>query len=242
MKIAIIGYGKMGKVIEKLALDNNHEVCLKVTSANKNFSAEELKNCDVAIEFSTPQSAKDNILKCFEANIPVVVGTTGWYDDFEEVRQICEEKKQRLFYASNFSIGMNIFFQLAEFAAKIMEQYPEYDIEIEEVHHTEKKDAPSGTAITLAQKIMKHISRKTSWTPESPKPNEIYIDSARIKDVPGTHTIVFSSEIDDIHLTHQAHNRLGFASGALKAAEWVIHQPPGVYTMEEMMNFSHFFK
>ena len=220
MKIALIGYGKMGHEIEGIATARGHEVILKIDESNQNqFTAENLGKADVAIEFTVPASAVNNILKCFEANVPVVSGTTGWMDKMDEVRRICKERKQAFFYASNYSIGVNLFFKLNKYLANLMKEYPHYLPSIKETHHVQKKDAPSGTAITLAEQFIT-------------KPP---IQSFREGNVPGTHTISYTSDCDEIQITHQAFNRKGFAEGAVRAAEWLIGKK-GVFGMNDMLN------
>ncbi|MBL7882822.1 MAG: 4-hydroxy-tetrahydrodipicolinate reductase [Bacteroidia bacterium] len=238
MNIALIGYGKMGKEIEQIALSRGHQIVLKVDVNNANsYSADELKKADVAIEFSTPESAIKNIYKCFEANVPVVVGTTGWLEKLNEVKQQCEQQKQTLFYASNYSIGVNLFFQLNKQLAKLMNGYNEYNVSMEEIHHVHKLDAPSGTAISLANQIIENNAGKQKWVNNLSQNNtELGIISKRIDEVPGTHTVTYSSAVDEISITHIAHNRKGFALGAVIAAEWVKDKK-GVFGMDELMNF-----
>jgi 4-hydroxy-tetrahydrodipicolinate reductase len=236
MKIALIGYGKMGKEIEKIAISRGHTIVLKVDINNATtFSIDELKKVDVAIEFSTPHSAINNIYKCFEAAIPIVVGTTGWLNKLDEVKQKCSEKKQTLFYASNYSIGVNLFFKLNESLAKLMNSYPAYNVTMEEIHHIHKADAPSGTAITLANQVIDKIKSKNKWVNDSTNnANELSIISKRIDEVPGTHTVTYSSEVDEISITHIAHSRKGFALGAVIAAEWVKDKK-GIFGMSDLM-------
>ena len=238
MRIALLGYGKMGKEIEKIALTKGHEISLKVTSENRDFTVKDLADSDVAIEFSRPESVVANIYKCFEANVPVVVGTTAWEDKLEEVSAACETQKQSLLHASNFSIGVNIFFALNQKLAQIMNAYPTYDVSLEEIHHTAKLDSPSGTAITTANGILAKLDRKSQWLEgTSTDPSTIQIDAKRIENVPGTHTVKFNSDIDSITMTHTAHNRRGFASGAVLAAEWIIGKS-GVFTMNDLLNLN----
>lgn len=238
MKIALIGYGKMGKEIEQIALTRGHEITLKVDISNANtYTVDELKKADVAIEFSTPESAINNIFRCFEANVPVVVGTTGWLNKLEEVKQKCSKGDHSLFYASNYSIGVNLFFKVNEYLAKLMNNYPDYNVTMEEIHHVHKLDAPSGTAISLANQIIDQIQHKEKWINEnSTNKNELSIISKRIDEVPGTHTVTYGSAVDEINITHIAHNRKGFALGAVIAAEWVKDKK-GVYGMNDLMNF-----
>ncbi len=238
MNIALIGYGKMGKEIEQIALSRGHHIVLKVDVNNSTTSSvDELKKADVAIEFSTPESAIHNIYKCFEAAIPIVVGTTGWLTKFEDVKLKCAEKNQTLFYASNYSMGVNLFFKLNEYLAKMMNKYPDYNVTMEEIHHIHKLDAPSGTAISLANQVMEQIKSKTKWVNSSTNnTNELSIISKRIDEVPGTHTVTYSSAVDELSITHLAHNRKGFALGAVIAAEWVIGKK-GVFGMDDLMHF-----
>ena len=237
MKIAIIGYGKMGKTIEGL-IGDKHDIVLRISSQNTSeMTIENLQKADVAIEFSTPDAAYSNILKCFEANLPIVVGTTAWLDKLKEISQLCKEQNQALFYASNFSIGVNLFFELNRKLAKMMSDYPNYRLQIDEIHHTQKLDAPSGTAITLAEGILDVNESKLDWTNEvSPYEDVIGIVSHRKEDVKGTHIISYSSDIDTIEIKHTAHTRAGFALGAIQAAEWMIEgNKRGVFTMKDML-------
>jgi len=246
MKIALLGYGKMGRIIEQFALDRGHEIVLKIDETSLDqLTVENLQTADIAIDFSTPSSVLSNIRSCFEAKTPIVVGTTGWYDELEEVRLECEEGNNSLLYASNFSIGVNVFFFVNEVLAKLMNRYPQYDVLVEEIHHIHKIDAPSGTAITIAEDIVNGLERKTEWINELvgdgeeviPKPDELLIESHRIEDVPGTHTVIYSSEVDDIELKHKAHGRAGFALGAVLAAEW-LQNKKGFYSVKEMFDFT----
>lgn len=236
MKIALFGYGKMGKEIEQIALQRNHEIALKIDENNiRSITKEDLKKCDAAIEFSTPASAIPNMNLCFQAGVPVVVGTTGWYDRLEKVKKVCEELDGCLFYASNFSIGVNIFFKMNEQLAKIMNAYPEYNVSMEEIHHVHKLDAPSGTAITLANQVIENLKRKKKWANTgTERSDEIAIISKRIDEVPGTHTVKYYSAIDDIEIMHKAHNRKGFAMGAVLAAEFVKGKT-GIFGMNDLM-------
>lgn len=236
MKLALLGYGKMGREIEQVALQRNHQVVLKVDAHNADiFTKDELREADTAIEFSTPATAVPNILKCFEAGIPVVVGTTGWMDKLEEVTKKCREKNQTLFHASNFSIGVNIFFKVNEYLANIMNRHPEYAVSLEETHHIHKLDSPSGTALHLAQGIFQQMSRKTKWVNQpTEKAEELPIFSKREAEVPGTHIVQYSSAVDEIKIAHIAHSRKGFAFGAVLAAEWIAGKK-GVYTMKDLL-------
>jgi len=230
MKIALVGYGKMGKTIEALAKEMGHEVVYKSTS---NTSEGNLKEAEVAIEFSTPEVATNNIKNLLNQGIPVVSGTTGWLDDYEEIKEFCKEKNGSFLHASNFSIGVNLFFNITSFAAKLMSQWKEYEVSIEEIHHTEKKDAPSGTAIRLAELIMEHTDKQDRRV-DGESEEELRIVSKREADVKGTHIIQYKSEIDDIELKHTAHSREGFAKGAILAAEW-IKEKKGVFQMKDVL-------
>lgn len=235
MKIALLGYGKMGKTIESIAIERGHEIVLKVTSQNKDYSIEELSKADVAIEFSVPDSVKENIFKCFEANIPIVVGTTAWYNEFESISEMCLTKQQSLFYATNFSIGVNLFFEVNKKLASFMNEHRNYDVSMEEIHHTQKLDSPSGTAITLAEQIIENVERKHSWREDQANLSvEFPIYTKRKPEVPGTHSITWESDIDKIEITHEAKNRKGFAKGAVIAAEWLVDKK-GIFTMSNMM-------
>ncbi len=236
MKIAILGYGKMGKVIEQIAESRGHSIVLTIDEDNAaSLKTKDLKQADVAIEFSVPASAVNNIYKCFEANVPVVVGTTGWLDKLEEVKSNCSEKNQSLFFSSNYSIGVNLFFKLNEYLAKLMNGHREYNPEIEEIHHVHKLDAPSGTALSIAEQMLNQLEAKQKWVNTSTdNPNELGIISKRIGEVPGTHTVTYRSEADEISITHFAHNRKGFATGAVIAAEWLIGKK-GVYGMNDLL-------
>ncbi|HEY0029534.1 MAG TPA: 4-hydroxy-tetrahydrodipicolinate reductase [Bacteroidia bacterium] len=237
MNIALIGYGKMGKEIEQIAISRGHHIVLKIDVTNAStYTIEELKKADVAIEFSTPDAVINNIHKCFEANVPVIVGTTGWLDHIEEVREDCKKANQTLFYASNYSIGVNLFFKLNEYLAKLMNAYPEYNVSMEEIHHVHKLDAPSGTAISLAIQAIDHLESKQKWVnTKTENKNELGIVSKRIDEVPGTHTVTYSSAVDEISMTHIAHNRKGFALGAVIAAEW-IKGKKGVFGMSDLLS------
>jgi 4-hydroxy-tetrahydrodipicolinate reductase len=235
MKIALLGYGKMGKEIESIALQRNHTIVLKVDEKNAStFSIDELKQADVAIEFSTPHTVIANINKCFEAQVPIVVGTTGWYDQFPETENSCAQKNGTLFYASNFSLGVNLFMKVNSYLAVLMNKYDTYNVEIEEIHHIHKLDKPSGTAITLANQIIEKLDRKTNWSIDSKEPNLLYIEDKREGEVPGTHIIEYTSEVDDIEIMHKAHNRKGFALGAVVAAEF-LKGKKGIFTMKDLL-------
>lgn len=236
MRIALLGYGKMGHEIEQIALQRGHTIALKIDANNSiSFSPAMLAGADVAIEFSTPSSAVSNILACFEAKVPVVVGTTGWLDKLEDVKKACNEKNASLFYASNFSIGVNIFFKLNEYLAKMMNTQADYDVHMREVHHVHKLDSPSGTGISLANQVLANFGRKTKWVEgEANSSNELAIISEREGEVPGTHIITYSSAVDEIEIMHKAHNRKGFALGAVMAAEWLPGKK-GVFGMSDML-------
>jgi 4-hydroxy-tetrahydrodipicolinate reductase len=238
MKIAIIGYGKMGKTIKRLAEAGGHEIVLKVGINNlEDFTTENLKKADVAIEFSRPESAFDNVVKCFEAGVPVVCGTTAWLDRLAEAKAECEVNNTGFLYASNFSIGVNVFFEVNKYLAKMMNTQPQYEPDMNEIHHTQKLDAPSGTGITLAEGILENIERKMNWVNRKAENlEELTLTSARIDNVPGTHSIAYNSPIDTIEITHIAHSREGFASGAILAAQWLIGKK-GNFTMREMLGF-----
>jgi 4-hydroxy-tetrahydrodipicolinate reductase len=231
MKIALLGYGRMGKSIETIALDRQHTISLKVSSATVDF---DFSTTDVAIDFSLPTTAVENIKRALDAGVPVISGTTGWLDHYDEIIEYCNSKKGTFLYASNFSLGVNIFFEINKRLSQLMSGFPEYSTEIEEIHHTQKLDAPSGTAITLAEQIIKNTDYK-NWTLGQPKSNEIHIEAKRIEGVPGTHEITYNSEVDAISIKHTAHSRQGFAMGAVIAAEW-IKDKKGVFTMKDVLN------
>ncbi|CAN5179020.1 4-hydroxy-tetrahydrodipicolinate reductase [soil metagenome] len=236
MKIALIGYGKMGKAIEEIALEKGHEIVLKITSRNQeDFTASNLKKADIAIEFTSPETAVTNILCCIAAGIPVVCGTTGWLSKLVEVTNAIKNSHSAFLYASNFSIGVNIFFELNKKLSQLMSRQSDYDVSIEEIHHTQKKDAPSGTAITLAQQILDQIKTKSKWVNQKAgAPEELAIISKRIDPAPGTHSVKYTSQVDDLTITHTAHNRIGFASGAVLAAEFVFGKS-GIYSMKDVL-------
>lgn len=231
MKIALLGYGKMGKMIEKIALSRGHEIIAKI---DINSTPTDISYADVAIDFSIPDAAFNNISLCLKSGVPVISGTTGWLDKYPEAVALCKQHNGAFIYASNYSLGVNIFFQINEYLAKIMNNHPQYNISMEEIHHTQKLDAPSGTAITLAQGII-NSTDKTAWTLENPNTDEIPIDAKRIDDVPGTHTVNYQSEIDSIEMTHTANSREGFALGAVVAAEWIVGKS-GVFTIKDVLN------
>ncbi len=238
MKIALIGYGKMGKEIEKIALKRKHEIIFKFDINNTNeFTVENLKKTDVAIEFSQPISAYENYMNCFKANIPVVSGTTGWLDKLPDIKQQCKDNNQTFFYASNFSVGVNLFFKLNKQLANLMKIVEGYDVSISETHHTEKKDAPSGTAITIAEDVISNFDKKQSWVKENAVNNtELAIRSFREGKIPGIHTVKYESDVDYIEITHSAKSRKGFALGAVLAAEFTIINK-GFLTMNDLLDF-----
>jgi len=234
MKIALLGYGKLGKTIDALLLESTHEVVLKVTSNNP-LHVSDLTGIDVAIEVSTPEMAAHHIRLCIEAGVPVVVGTTGWYHEFEALSQLCQTKKSALLHATNFSVGVNLFFQLNKLMARWMYQLGGYAPSLLEIHHTEKKDAPSGTGITLASDLIAAFPSKTHWV------NHVSVDfdaleiiSQRVDKEPGTHVVSYISDVDSISLVHKAVNREGFARGAILAAEWIVDRK-GVFTMSDVL-------
>ena len=235
MRILLIGYGKMGKAIEAAALGRGNTIAGKVDTREEllNFRGE----ADVAIEFSQPDAVVENLKFCFDKKIPVVCGTTGWLEKKSDIEQLCREKGGAFFYSSNYSLGVNIFFKLNEFLARLMTGRSNYLVSIDETHHTQKKDAPSGTAITLAQGIMKHNPSKTGWKlNETQNPEDLVIHSFRIDPAPGTHTVNYRSVVDDIEIKHTAHSREGFAQGAVLVAEWLAGKT-GVFTMDDFLKF-----
>jgi 4-hydroxy-tetrahydrodipicolinate reductase len=232
MKIALLGYGKMGKTIEQMAISRGHDVILKIDKNDDNY---DIGNADIAIDFSIPSVAFTNITNCILNNVPVISGTTGWLEDYDKVVNLCKEKKGAFIYASNFSLGVNIFFELNKTLARMMSQLKQYKVNMEEIHHTQKLDAPSGTAITLANSIISEHSNYNQWKLNGNDENDIAITAKRIKDVPGTHTVKYQSEVDTITIEHVAHNRQGFALGAVIAAEWLIGKT-GVFTMNDVLN------
>ena len=249
MKFALIGYGKMGKTIEQLIIDQglSDEIVLKITEANiEELTIENLKKADVAIEFTTPHSAVNNIYKCFEAGVPVVVGTTAWLDKLDEVKAACAAKQGTLFFSPNFSIGVNIFWAVNQKLAQLMNTQPQYEVSMEEIHHTEKLDAPSGTAVKTAEVILKDLTRKQNWqladglkgnqkaSLSSPGSSPLLIVAKREPHVPGTHTVKYESDVDFIEVKHEAKNRKGFAEGAVLAARWVAGKK-GVFDMKDLL-------
>ena len=237
MKIALIGYGKMGHEIEKIALQRGHEiVCTIDINEPEKFDSLEFRSADVAIEFTSPESALQNYRRAFAADVPVVSGTTGWLEQLDEIKAACENDGQTFFYASNFSLGVNIFFALSNYLAKIMNQFPDYDVRMEETHHIHKLDAPSGTAITLAEGILENLKRKKTWSlNKADNEEELEITAFREGEVPGIHTVVYESEADSIRITHDAKSRKGFALGAVLAAEFTKGKK-GFLGMKDMLN------
>lgn len=231
MKIALLGYGKMGQTIERIALERGHEIVLKKDEFN---TYEGLSNADVAIDFSVPSAAVSNISSCFHANVPVISGTTGWLEHYDEMLALCAAKNGGFISSSNFSLGVNLFFELNEYLAKMMSKFDSYTVDMEEIHHTQKLDAPSGTAISLAKGVIEN-SNYTNWTLETPESKQIHIVAKRIGTVPGTHAVTYNSAIDSIEIKHTAHNREGFALGAVIAAEWIVGKH-GVFTMKDVLN------
>lgn len=236
MKIALIGYGKMGKAIEEIALERKHTIVLKVNDENLgDFTKENVSKADVAIEFTGPHTAYDNIKGIIDFGVPVVSGSTGWTERIHEINKYCTEKNCSFLYASNFSVGVNVFFELNKKLASLMAPHKEYAISMEEIHHTQKKDAPSGTAITLAEQILERAPQKKKWVNHaSNEASELPIISKREDPAPGTHSIKYSSSIDDIEIIHTAHNRKGFALGAVLAAEF-IKDKKGIFSMKEVL-------
>ncbi|SFJ22679.1 4-hydroxy-tetrahydrodipicolinate reductase [Olleya namhaensis] len=231
MKIALLGYGKMGKAIETIALQRGHTIVIK-TSRDSDYN---INDADVAIDFSVPSAAFNNISNCLNNQVPVISGTTGWLEQYDDIVSLCEKQKGAFIYASNFSLGVNIFFELNETLAKMMAKLNDYKLDIEEIHHTQKLDAPSGTAITLAEGIIKNNSAYQDWQLDTASDKNIPIIAKRIPEVPGTHIISYTSPIDTIKIEHEAHNREGFALGAVIAAEWLADKT-GVFTMKDVLN------
>jgi 4-hydroxy-tetrahydrodipicolinate reductase len=238
LSIALIGYGKMGQAIETIALAKGHTIQLKIDADNtRDFTAANLQKCDVAIEFTSPLSAVKNIKTCFDAGIPVVCGSTGWLEQLPEIKKYCEEKNASFLCSSNFSIGVNIFFEVNKKLAALMSSHKDYKVEIEEIHHTAKQDAPSGTAISIAEQIIENYPSKNKWVNDAAaKENELNIISKRMDPAPGTHHVRYSSSIDDIEIIHTAHNRQGFAGGAVIAAEFIAGKK-GIFTMKDVLHF-----
>lgn len=237
MNIALLGYGKMGKEIEKIALSRKHSIVLKIDVNNQDqLTVENLKKVDVAIDFSIPGVVYSNILKCFEADTPIVAGTTGWLDKFEDIKQRCDNENKSFFYASNYSLGVNLFFKLNEYLAKLMNTVSGYEVNMEEVHHIHKLDAPSGTAISLAEGLIKNLDSKQDWVLDNPSENSnLGIKAIRENEVPGIHRIKYDSEVDSIFIEHSAKSRKGFAMGAVLAAEF-LKGKSGYQTMDDLLN------
>ncbi len=231
MKIALLGYGRMGKAIETIALKRGHTIVIK-TSEDSGY---DITQADVAIDFSLPSAAFNNISNCIKQQVPVVSGTTGWLEQYNEIVSLCKTQKGAFIYASNFSLGVNIFFELNETLAKMMAKLEDYKVDIEEIHHTKKLDAPSGTAITLAEGIIKNNSKFNKWELDKAEAQSIPITAKRISDVPGTHIISYKNSIDTIKIEHEAHNRQGFALGAVIASEWLVDKT-GVFTMKDVLS------
>jgi len=235
MNIALIGYGKMGKEIEKIALERGHSIVLKIDLNNKDsVTKEDLKKADVAIEFTTPHTVLDNIKKCFDADLPIVVGTTGWYHEFEKIKDATAKGNKTLFYATNFSLGVNLFFKVNKYLAELMNKYPDYEVSMEEIHHIHKLDKPSGTAITLAEQTIEKLDRKSKWSITEKGSHILFIEDKREGEVPGTHIMKYQSTIDDIEIMHKAHNRKGFALGSVVAAEF-LKGKTGIFTMSDII-------
>lgn len=238
MNIALVGYGKMGKTIEQIAAERGHNIVLRISSSNKEeLTKENLQKADVVIEMTQPDAAKDNVLFCLEAGVPVTTGTTGWNKDIPLAEEAATNNDTAFLYASNYSVGVNIFFEINKILARLMNEQPSYDVSMKEIHHTQKKDSPSGTAITLANQVLDHVQRKSQWSEEEQGDDILHITALRKEGVPGTHSIKYSSSIDDIEITHTAHNRNGFALGAVLAAEFIAGKK-GIYTMKDVLGIS----
>lgn len=240
MNIALIGYGKMGKIIEQVAVSRGHHIKLKIDLNNlDDFNQVNFSDIDVAIEFTGPHTAYNNILKCLEYKKPVVCGSTGWLEHISDVENKCKSYNGSFLYASNFSVGVNIFFEVNKKLAQLMEGKNQYDVSVREIHHTQKKDAPSGTAITIAEQILSNNTSKQNWVNDVPSSKEeLYIKSERIDPYPGLHEVTYSSDIDEIQITHNAHSRDGFALGAVLAAEYVSNRK-GIFTMKDVLGFGN---
>ena len=233
MNIALLGYGRMGKSIEAIALERRHIITLKISDASDKF---DFSNTEVAIDFSVPTAAVSNITKALDAGVPVISGTTGWLHQYGEIVDYCHSKNGTFLYASNFSLGVNLFFEINKKLGELMSNFPEYSVEMKEIHHTKKLDAPSGTAITLAEQIIEQTHYK-KWTLEHASSDDIHIEAKRIPEVPGTHEVVYNSEIDSISIKHTAHSRQGFALGAVIAAEW-IKDKKGIFSMKDVLQIN----
>ena len=238
MKTALVGYGKMGKAIEKILIERGHSVVSVIDIDNQeDFQSDAFKSADVAIEFTTPSAAYDNYLKCFTAGIPVVAGTTGWLEHLGKIKTLCENEGKTFFYAPNFSFGVNIFFAVNNYVAKLMNNFPQYDVSVSETHHIHKLDAPSGTAIALVEDIFRHISRKKQWTMEKKnKPDDLFIEAIREGEVPGTHEIIYECENDSISIKHSSKSRIGLALGVVLAAEFTLGKK-GFLGMNHLLHF-----
>lgn len=231
MKIALLGYGKMGQIIERIAIERGHEIVLRKDETN---TYDGLSNADVAIDFSAPNVAVENISTAINLGVPVVSGTTGWLENYHQIETLCIEKNAAFLYGSNFSLGVNLFFELNNYLARMMAKFKDYKVSMEEIHHVHKLDKPSGTAISLANAVINHTD-KNNWAIENPKSDEVFIDVKRIDEVPGTHSVYYNSEVDFIEIKHVAHNREGFALGAVIAAEWIIGKK-GVFSMKDVLD------
>ncbi|RYZ23939.1 MAG: 4-hydroxy-tetrahydrodipicolinate reductase [Chitinophagaceae bacterium] len=238
MKIALIGYGKMGQLIDRIAQERGHEITQRIHIDNRDeFTQDNLRRADVAIEFTGPESAFDNVRRCLEWGVPVVSGSTGWNAQLDEARRICGERNGTFLHASNFSVGVNLFFAVNKYLARLMDAQPQYDVDLKEIHHTAKLDAPSGTAVTLAEQVLEALGRKQQWVKESATTeSDLVVRSERTDPAPGTHHVRYFSPIDDIEIIHTAHSREGFAAGAVTAAEFA-HTRKGVLTMNDVLGF-----
>lgn len=234
MKIALLGYGKMGKVIERIALERGHEIVLKKDEFN---TFDGLEKANVAIDFSAPNVAVENISTAINHGIPVISGTTGWLENYHQIEKLCNEKNAAFLYGSNFSLGVNLFFELNDYLAKMMAKFKDYKVSMEEIHHTQKLDKPSGTAISLANAVINRTD-KNNWAIENPKEDDVFIDVKRIDDFPGTHSVFYNSDVDFIEIKHVAHNREGFALGAVVAAEWIIGKK-GIFSMKDVLELDN---
>lgn len=241
MNIALFGYGKMGKEIEKVLLERGHSISHKISSKD-NLETLDFSNTHAVIEFSTPEAAKQNIEFCLKNALPIVIGTTGWYDDLDELSNLCAQNETAMIHATNFSLGVNLFFKLNQQLAKLMNNYPSYNCSVTEIHHTEKKDAPSGTGITIAEGIIKEMDQFSNWenvkSTELTSTSNLSLASERLPNVPGTHDVVYENEIDKIEISHTAHNRKGFALGSVIAAEWISNKK-GVFTMSDVLGLEN---
>lgn len=239
MKIALIGYGRMGHMIEEIALQRGHEIVLKIHIDNtEEFTRDNLVEADVAIEFTAPESAFNNVMRCLEYGVPVVSGSTGWNENIQKAKDFCQQKDGAFLHTSNFSIGVNIFFQINKLLARLMASQPAYEVSLKEIHHTQKKDAPSGTAVTLAEQVMEGLGRKKNWVnAPAQHPGDLSIISERTDPAPGTHYVKYTSEVDDIEIIHTAHSRKGFALGAVMAAEFIAGKQ-GVFSMDDVLQLT----